>query len=240
MSRRSDPRHRRAGVSGQFLPTQLAGCVLWLRADLGITLNSGNVSAWADQSGSGHSVSQGTGSAQPTYVTIDAAYGNKATLSFASASSQVLQSASWTLSQPCTQIVVGNVTSSAAAQGFVDFQSAGTEQTMYNPTGGGGGMFAGVNLSAGAVTSPSVLAGTFNGASSNLYLNNSQTAAASGSAGTNNGQGGIDVGSLGGGAPSAFLNGKIAEMIMYNRNLGAAELKSVFAYLGSRYGIATS
>ncbi len=54
-----------------FAPTLLSGCVLWLRGDLGVTLNAANgnaVSAWADQSGSGNSASQGTAANQPTLV----------------------------------------------------------------------------------------------------------------------------------------------------------------------------
>jgi hypothetical protein len=35
---------------GPFQPNHLGGCILWLRADLGITLNGGNVTRWADQS----------------------------------------------------------------------------------------------------------------------------------------------------------------------------------------------
>lgn len=38
---------------------------LWLRADLGITLNGATVSAWADQSGNGHVFSQANASKQP-------------------------------------------------------------------------------------------------------------------------------------------------------------------------------
>jgi hypothetical protein len=55
-----------SGVSAPLVPP--AGSALWLRADLGITLNVGNVSAWADQSGNGLDVSQGTAANQPLYV----------------------------------------------------------------------------------------------------------------------------------------------------------------------------
>jgi hypothetical protein len=43
--------------AAQFKPTDIGGCVLWLRSDLGITAthnppqNGDAVSAWADQSG---------------------------------------------------------------------------------------------------------------------------------------------------------------------------------------------
>lgn len=43
------------GVINVFSPTQISGLVLWLRSDLGITKDGGNlVSAWADQSGNGN------------------------------------------------------------------------------------------------------------------------------------------------------------------------------------------
>ncbi|MCC7044909.1 MAG: hypothetical protein IT183_13680, partial [Acidobacteria bacterium] len=53
---------------GGFIPTHLPGCVLWLRADLGITKDgSDNVSNWADQSGNGNDAVQGTGANQPLW-----------------------------------------------------------------------------------------------------------------------------------------------------------------------------
>lgn len=73
-----------------FAPTQLSGCVLWLRADLGITIATG-VSQWLDQK-SGLSFAQGTGSKQPTYNTASTAFGGRATMTFAAASSQFLGS----------------------------------------------------------------------------------------------------------------------------------------------------
>lgn len=52
--------------SGPLVPP--AGAALWLRADLGITLNGSTVSAWADQSGNALDVSQATAANQPLYV----------------------------------------------------------------------------------------------------------------------------------------------------------------------------
>jgi hypothetical protein len=53
--------------SRSFVPTDIAGCEVWLRSDLGLTFNSGNVSTWKDQSGQGHDCSQGTSTRQPAY-----------------------------------------------------------------------------------------------------------------------------------------------------------------------------
>ncbi len=55
------------GVSGaQFLPTNIAGCVLWLRSDLGITKDESNrVSNWADQSIAGNNFIQPSQSLKP-------------------------------------------------------------------------------------------------------------------------------------------------------------------------------
>lgn len=51
-----------------FVPTQLSGCVLWLRADLGVTLDgSNNVSQWSDQSSSGNNYAQGTSGNRPAW-----------------------------------------------------------------------------------------------------------------------------------------------------------------------------
>lgn len=52
----------------KFIPTDIAGCVLWLRSDLGITKNGSNlVSLWEDQSGVGNHFSQDTPDKKPTY-----------------------------------------------------------------------------------------------------------------------------------------------------------------------------
>jgi hypothetical protein len=51
-------------------PQVPAGAVLWLKADAGVTLTGGAVSAWADQSGNNRNAAQGSGNAnsRPTVV----------------------------------------------------------------------------------------------------------------------------------------------------------------------------
>lgn len=52
----------------EFLtPNDISLCRAWWQWKTGITTVSGNVSAWADQSGSGHTLSQGTGTRRPAY-----------------------------------------------------------------------------------------------------------------------------------------------------------------------------
>ena len=58
----------RAAVFTNFVPTSIAGCVMWLdAADLtSMTLSGANVSQWTDKSGSGNSVTQASSGSQPT------------------------------------------------------------------------------------------------------------------------------------------------------------------------------
>jgi hypothetical protein len=81
-----------------------------------------------------------------------------------------------------------------------------------------------------------VFAAVANGASSAVYVDDSQNANATGTAGDS--WNAIEVGATLGG--NNLLNGKVAEIITYSRALSASERKTLFAYLGARYGIATS
>jgi hypothetical protein len=55
-----------------FVPTQVAGCVLWLRADIGVAKDGSNrVSTWSDQSGAGnHATQTGANATKPLYSTV--------------------------------------------------------------------------------------------------------------------------------------------------------------------------
>lgn len=189
-------------------------------------------SAWADNSGK--AFVQATASKQPIYVASDSAYGGPATLQFASASSQNLNDTTFpNLSQPMTVLVVGESTSGAGLQDFQGSTASGP--TIYWNTDWG--MYAGTLLT-GTVTSrtPVVVAALFNGSSSSLYVNNSQSANKTGSAGTNVvGAAGMMVGGYG---ASQFLNGKVAEMVVTSNLIDAATLSRLFVRDGNLYHLA--
>jgi len=52
---------RHKAPSAPFSPTDIAGISLWLKADAGVTVSGGFVTAWADQSGNGNNCSSPNG-----------------------------------------------------------------------------------------------------------------------------------------------------------------------------------
>jgi hypothetical protein len=235
---RRDPRYWRRSSANLFSPKSIPGLALWLDSARGITLNGSTVSAWTDQSGAGNNVSQGTGSQQPTFVAADASFGGRPSLSFASASVQCLLDASFPgVAQPWTMVTAFSS----------DHSAAGWSASGNTSTGGGvfvtttsTGLSAGTQvLSANAVTTPQIVAGVANGASSALYINNSQVAAATGNAGSSAITTTFVVAALNAAGAQA-LNGKVANVLLYSGALTTAQLKTLFAYLGARYGIAVS
>lgn len=221
--------------SGLWTPRAITGLYLWLRADMGITIGTG-VSAWADQSGRGNNVTQGTGSKQPTLNAADAAYAGKASLSFVAASAQCLQGTfGVSLPQPYTLFIVGNV-SRAGAQSYFDGSDVVLRGECYNDPGTDK-FYAGTAFisTADVSTSPRVMTYEANGASSKIYVS-SNTAGVTGDPGSN-GLNGASIGAAFNGTSDA-LDGKVAEVVLYNSILSAAQQATVRGYLGNRYGIA--
>lgn len=72
----------------------------WFRKGIGLTSAAGKVSAWADQSGNGRNLVQGTGAAQPS-LNADGS------VQTAAASSQYMKTAAFTLNQPTVIFLLG-------------------------------------------------------------------------------------------------------------------------------------
>jgi hypothetical protein len=232
-----------------FLPTNVPGLELWLRSDKGVTLSGSMVTGWADQSGTGDTNKNmvgGGGSANPTYNTSDSSYNNYPSINFADASSQFMNSGTWTTSiaQPYTIFVVGNDdgTSGAGAEVFVGGATV-TNPWFYNNAGLYSLLAGGTDFTSISATGiPEVFRGEYNGSSSTLSVSKT----------TPNTSGTVGAGSIGAGTSgvwlgtdeqyesSHFLNGKIVEVIVYNSILSSSNVALVQNYLSARYAIAIS
>jgi hypothetical protein len=119
-------------------PQQILGsnCELWLRADLGVSLNgsTGHVSAWRDQC-HGITFSQSTGALQPGYTS---GYAGSASVNFVGASGTYLQGGSYTEPSGFEVLSVGTAI----------VPPSGTNNYMWSLGGAGGYGFA--NAGAGS------------------------------------------------------------------------------------------
>lgn len=224
----------RGGVSGGvFTPKALSGLVLWLRGDLGITLNGSTVSAWADQSGQGQNLVQATGANQPTFSAADVTYNNRPLISSAATTQFLVGSAGYATSQPHTAIVVGEC-QTANGTFFAAGDSSNSGWLFLNNTSLK--IFASLTLTdAVSVATPKVMMGIFNGAASFVGASDWISGGTSGDAGA--------TGTVRW-ATGAYTDGlfgavnKIAEIIVYSKVVSAAEKATLAAYLTNRYALA--
>lgn len=220
---------RRGGAS--FTPTSLSGCVLWLRADLGVTLNGSTVSAWADQSGSGNHVSQGTAANQPTFTANDAACGNKATVAFdgtndvlTSTNSVVSGNADHTIFLSFVWLTSGVFTGAVTVGGASTNSTVGSRLTkaFYGGAGvdifGAGTLTTATRYTVGKVHASGNTVGYLAGA---VDMASTPAVYAIGA--------GIRIGSY----DSNFATCRIRCALIYNRALTAPEVALVTSYLDS-------
>jgi hypothetical protein len=239
----------RIGMTGTpfsyFVPTQLAGCVLWLRADLGVTIaTSPAISAWNDQSGVGtpNNFSQGTSANQPTLVTSGTGTINGLpAIKFSnSASVQYLQ---------CS---AGNIYGQTNSLFFVWFQSAtGIEQFVDGASGSSNrqqlltpvGSTTSLQLNAGTSTQsvtvgsyavPNIIEVDWNGASTQVVQNGGAPVTVGSTPGANSwGVGTIGATQTG----TTGVNASFAEFVAFSKILSASDRTRLTRYLGGRYGI---
>jgi hypothetical protein len=226
-----------------FVPPSISGNVLWLRADMGVTLNATRVSGWADQSGTGDAnknVAQATEGKQPLFNASDANFNGHPSFTYSNVRLDCLQSGTWAtpMPNPATWFIVARQSTFALCF-FTDGIVGTNRQSMYQhtPAGAETQITSGTALTAAGKLSDAgtfVLGGVF-GASGKIYRN-AKTAIASGTTGTQT-LTGLTIGALYDAAQFA-INGQIAEVIGYNRALTQAEVETVLTYLGTRYAIA--
>lgn len=217
----------RQGGAGGFIPTNLSGCVLWLRADLGITLNGSDVSAWADQSGQGRDVSQGTAANQPAY---NATGGPLSTAAIEFAYTDYLRG-TWTQAQPMHMFAV--VIPSTNGRALWDGDALNSQRCLVTGVNEIG-IASGAEIKASPVTIAAwnKIEALYSGASGSLVAG---AATASGNVGANSSNG-LTLNVLGN--VSTWPNNiTLAEVIQYSAEITGADLTALRAYLNARYGL---
>lgn len=230
-------------TKGLWLPNQLGGLVDWHRSDMGITLVGSKVSAWADQSGQGHDLTQGTDAQRAEYVSN--VIGGHPVLR-GSTDFWMPYVSTWAVTATGTAFVVVKYVAHAGYQLTLyglsrpSLYMGGNEAvdkplvfTDSNRAAWGSALSAGTNYLV-------KWAWDFSGATNSTYYTQvgggtevSETVADSFNSDTWQSLS-INPGITG----AQQLECDLAELIIYNRKLAAADDAAVRAYVTARYGIA--
>jgi hypothetical protein len=252
-----NPRLLRPTAAGGFNPTRLANLLLWLDASDAstVTLDTG-VSEWRDKSGTGQKFTQDTGGNQPAYLTNG--IGGKPALGFTASSSHFMRGTFSHALTGITSLVVATMESATQNNGRMfsltvagasnaDFagtghlaptKRSGTTQAVACQHDGA----SRASVSIAGYSTPFIQCSHHDGTTLSNRVNNGTAAthtfgAPPWSATFTN----MMLSTFNATAtPSAFLTGKIAEVIVYGRDLTADERAAVHKYLGSKYGITVS
>ncbi len=236
-------------------PVPPTGLVTWLRADAGVTSSGGSVSQWADQSPAGNNAVQATSGDQPT-LTTNAMNGEPA-LTFNGSTSYLSIPDNPTL-RPSTMTVLAVASRSGGNGGYYShligkpyYSGSGwtSPYFSYELTDDTNGApffncsIAGAGHAASSTEDVNrnqayVLAGSYDGTTVSLWQSGVLTSTTTVSGVIDNGDAtrkDLVIGQASVTSPREWLNGQIAEVLIYNRALTAAELQQAQTYLAVKY-----
>ena len=229
-----------------------ANLISWLRADVGVSYNASNqVSLWPDQSANGFNGAQTNSTNQPVLVT-GAINGFPAIKFTPGGSGQFLQFPSgFDFTTGLSLFVVLNPTTMAANASILDFRNysggVSTDEFGLSELGTSGGAifyaYSGSTASSGsfatALTAGSfqLLEAIYDGVSSVSVYKNGTLIGTQGSLQTlaNVTRNNNFIGQTGNGAN--YFTGEIAEILIFNTNLGSAARAAVESYILSKYAV---
>ena len=216
------------------------GLVMWMDAadDTTFSYSSGTlVSQWRDKSGLNNHTSQATVLNQPSRST---AQNSRKIVTFDGTNDSLSTSNSLDLSVTHTIFAIASQTTGTSDAGLVSINnSLNNGLTLHNGSTyysyyGDGSKYA---TSAITTSTSYIFTKVFKGTSSTtrqVYLNGT-SATTTGVIANSDASGVIRLGQQ-----STYLNGTIAEVIIFNRELTATELKQVHTYLGQKWGISNT
>jgi hypothetical protein len=229
-----------AGTGDVFSPASLGAALLfWVDATLSgsITQSGGLVSAWADQSGNGHNLSQATGANKPTYHATGAGGANLPYLSTSggTVAANMATAANWTPTQAFDLFIVSSWTTSNAFKYLCDGAGGGnTLAILSNNSSVKLAIDSGSLLSSGTITVPgwATYNATFAGNSSQLTVAGVQVIP-SGAAGSTAASG---LTLFNNQSISAAVNAGVGEVVGAT-GISSGQRAQVIAYLQSKWGV---
>ena len=226
------------GILDEFLPSDLSGLIIWVRADSITGKVDGNtITTWSDESGQGTDVTQATAAKKPVYKTDII---NGLPVIRFDGVDDVLNSGAFSseLAQPNTICIVfkhltGSVSSNERIVNGYDSSLASSHLFhIVNTSPDAFTVSAGINIAVAASNADfHILITIYNTTSSLIHFDGGEQVANAGTKLWNE----ISLGSARFG--TEFANVDIAEIIGYNRNLSSNQAAKVENYLSRKYAI---
>ncbi|PIR39613.1 MAG: hypothetical protein COV35_03660 [Alphaproteobacteria bacterium CG11_big_fil_rev_8_21_14_0_20_39_49] len=236
-----------SGASGLFSPDDISSLQAWYDASdvTTITKDGSNlVSTWNDKSLNGYNLSA-SGTARPTWT--DNQLNSRAVLDFdGSANTFALPSGLYSIPNGAnTLLAVCKTDNDSSLQVILGLSESGITRTdiRYPATAGviyyqsRNGSSGGISQTSIADTSYGILMGRRSGTTQAISYNNSSESTNSFGADEN----GVDAGYIGSFAGSGFfLDGQIAEILVFGESLSAENISLMQTYLSKKWGITIS
>lgn len=221
----------RLNISGGGIPT--SGLHMWLRADAGVIASGGRVSEWRDQSGNGRHGTMPSLSRQPYLVT--GALNGLPVLRFAGAQSLYLS----TVAQPTTftVFVVGKNSETSASFSMILGPGNNSPNNQMRWEYGSQALFVGlgndmpiIRTTVGDNRTYHALSARYDGSSMSVYRDGNFVSSHSFTT-----SGPWTLASVGSYSSTYFMEGDLAEVIIYDRALSETDRAVVNAHLESKY-----
>lgn len=234
-------------VAPTFVPSDISGLTLWLKADSLVLNNDDPVTTWADSSGLGNDVTQATVAKKPTYKTN--IQNSKPVVRFDGTDDKIngavnLSTLFSVSAMTAFAVFKASVINTDAANGYENdciwmhntnanigmvLRSTGPTVSAYNFDNGS-------DFAASNINTTNFFAAMMRHQSGNIHSSinaGSETTTVSGNTSDLNAPVGVGANYN----ETAFMAGDIAEIIFYNTALSAADIARVYAYLNTKYAI---
>lgn len=231
------------------VPETIPGLVAWWRADSGITLNGADVSAWLSKV-NGHVLSQGTAARQPLFTAADANFNGEPVVDFRFLNTEFLDGPAALAATLEGAFTIGadlKLDTTAAGgrgliSGFTAANPTGFDRTIiYCATGNSPRLLR--QGSAGAdegrtgvapVTTAGTYMGRYDGSNVEMWQGNTEGAPVASTRALT--QDAFVVGGLASPSIGAGWDGPVAELCLYDNDIGAAPADALRTYFQARYG----